>query len=480
MSSPLPPHDSGFARLVVNAVGDAAGGRLAESRFVERPFLPGGEHNLYELAFAASALGYDVELRGWLDRPSFERMADGAGTAPRTDLPPRRPEADDLVVVPEGWRDPLDYARLLLSPARLAIFVLAAPGLFGWPFVESWEAPDPLTVDLERLARAEHFRGMAACGLRLLTHSPGLVEAAEAAGVDCAFVGTGRPNWSPPDVPEKTVDVAAVLDNRWGPFATGVLDELEGVTVDPIETVSNAELVARLARARILVWPSRIEGHATIPWEARGVGCVPVALSSNRFAVGLDPAHGAVLVDTVPELAPAIRGLLEDPQRLAQLAKLGRETAPAEVDWESYLQRVGRFLRAPGGEDAASGPRAGMGDALGAWIERRAQERHEQLQEKASEVAVASEHLTEAMRKQEAMLAEIEHWRTVYQRLEGRLEETASERDRLGALGEELRVELEKVRAEKDRVTAELRGLLARRSVRAALRVAETVRRDGD
>ncbi len=154
-----------MTRLVVNIVGDSAGGRLAESRFVDRPWLPGGERNLYELAFAAASLGHDVELRGWLDRATFAEMQAGAESTPRVNLTARRPTGDDFVVVPEGWRDPADYAWIVLSDARLGLFVLAPPGLFGWPFAETdWDRPDPLSVSIEALARPEHFQAMRACG----------------------------------------------------------------------------------------------------------------------------------------------------------------------------------------------------------------------------------------------------------------------------------------------------------------------------
>jgi glycosyltransferase involved in cell wall biosynthesis len=457
-NAPTPP-----ARIVVTSVGDPVHGRLAESRFVERPFLPGGEHNLYEFAFAAASIGWDVELRGWLDRPSFERLAGAAGAAPRVELPARPPRGDDLVVVPEGWRDPLDYLRLMLSPARVAVFILAAPGLFGWPFVAgSWEPPDPLEVPLDEVARPEHFQGMAGLGLRLLTHSPGLVQAAAEGEVECAFVGTGRPGFSAPDPVEKLVDVVAVLDNRWAPLAERVLAELGDLSVDKVSTVANDQLLARLARARAVVWPSRIEGHATIPWEARSVGCVPVALSSNRFAVGLDEEHGAVLVDDVDQIPDATRKLLSDRARWEEMSRRGRETAPREVEWGDYVERVRGFLSAPPTADSSRAPRAGMGAALDAWLVARAEESYAQLEAKAAELAVAGEDLMQAMRKQEAMIAEIAHWRTVH--------------ERLTAEHTELQEEAGRLRSEVDELSRQLRGLLARRSVRAALKVASVAR----
>src|ERR1700733_6599613 len=91
------------SRIVVNLVGDAVHGRLAESRFVDRPFLPGGEQNLYEFAFAVAALGREVELRGWLDRAVFERMGAGGGAPPAAGLAaghfhPGRPRAVRMAI----------------------------------------------------------------------------------------------------------------------------------------------------------------------------------------------------------------------------------------------------------------------------------------------------------------------------------------------------------------------------------------------
>ena len=382
-----------FERLVLNLVGDADHGRLAESRFAGRPFVFGGELNAYELAFAAATAGYDVELRGWLHEPTFTRFAEAAGAAPRVGLEARRPESGDLVVVPEGWDDPVEYLQLALSPARLAMFVLAPPGLFGWPFTERWSPPDPLSVAVSAVGRPEHFAAMDALGFELVTHSPGLVDAAAAGGIDCTLIGTGLP-WSMPEPAAKDVDAVALLANRWAPLARQVAATLGDGTVDLIEESPHDEVLARMARARVLIWPSRVEGHATIPHEARSVGCVPVALASNPFAVGLDEAHGAVVVDRVDQLAQAIRSLLADGDRLGRLAQRGIETARQEVAWAPFVETVAAWLATPPPHDPGRAARAGAGAGLRAAIARERDEAQRRLNEQHGELAKAGEDLT--------------------------------------------------------------------------------------
>jgi hypothetical protein len=426
----------GTERLVVDLLGDANSGQLAASSFEPRPFLPGGEHNLYELAFAATALGWEVELRGWIDEPAYTKMADAVGVAPEVELPARHPVEDDLVVAPEGWQNPLEYARLLLSPARFVIFVLAAPGLFGWPFVRpGWTAPDPLTVPLHTLATPEYFQAVDSLGIDLVTHSPGIVDAAAAAGVDCAFVGIGRP-----DLPvqsargSRTTDVAALVANRWRPFVDEVLPALDGLRVDLIEEAPNDEILRRLADARTLLWPSRIEGHATIPWEARLMGCVPVALSSNRFAIGLDEAGGAIVVDEVAQLAPAVRSVLGQPERLRELSARGPTQARREADWGAYLERVHAFLN----RERPRRPEAGARETIGATLLAQEQERARRRQDRLEE-------------------------------LSAELDRVRDDRDRLHATAGELAAERELIVADRDRIAAALSELRQQPVVRAAL-----------
>lgn len=86
------------------------------------------------------------------------------------------------------------------------------------------------------------------------------------------------------------------------------------------------------------------------------------------------------------------------------------------------------------------------------------------------ELEVAARDLTTATTNQEQMLAEISHWRTVHERLSGEHEALQKE---AGALREDVNW----LRAENERVSAQLRALLDRRSVKAALRVADTLNR---
>lgn len=395
-------------RLVVDTVGDPVDGRLSESALVSKPFVFGGERSCIALAFAAAQLDYEVELRGWIHEPAFRRFREATPAAPRVGLPARPPEAEDFVVVPEGWDDPLSYLQRSLSPARLAIHVLAAPGLFGWPFAAGWKRPDPLTVPIDDLARPEHFRAMRSFGFELLTHSEGVVEAASAAGVECAYVGVGEPWPAPRAGGERSVDALAVMSNRWAPLAEQVLEDLDGLAVDRVPSVGNEEMLQRMAVARVLVWPSRVEGHATIPVEARAVGCVPVALSTNAFAAALDEAHGAVLVDSVEALAPAVRELLADGPRLRRMSELGVASARAITDWDAFVERVRRWLEAPALPDPGRAARAAAGDASRAATTRLRADHHALLEERLLQVEVARHELLEAALVQERLRGELD------------------------------------------------------------------------
>ncbi len=293
---------------------------------------------MYELAAAIAATGQPVELRGTIDRDVFEEICEAAGARPDLDPAPRVPSAADTVILAEGWPNPL-YAPYVLSGARCVMMLLAPPGFAGWPYTdERWEKPDPLTVDPASLGRPEHFRAIAGLGCEMWTHSKGIQGAALGAGVECTFIGSGRPGTFPPPG-AKEVDLAVLEHNRWATVALRVASDV-GHSLLQIPTAPNDEVLRCLGSARVLVWPSRVEGHSRVQVEARAMGTVPVALSSNRFAEGLGREGGAVLVDSIEEMAPAIRALLVRPAELTELAARAQETARAQVEWEPYVRRV--------------------------------------------------------------------------------------------------------------------------------------------
>lgn len=299
---------------------------------------------MYELAAAIAATGREVELRGKIDQQAFEEICSAAGARPILDPAPRLPSAADTVIFAEGWPNPL-YAPYVLSGARCVMMLLGPPGFAGWPYTEEpWEKPDPLTLDPATLARPEHFRAIAGLGCEMWTHSRGLQSAALEAGTVCTFIGSGQPRPFPQPGP-KEVDMVMLEHNRWASLAADVAEAADHSLLR-VPMADHDEVLRRLGSARVLVWPSRVEGHSRIQVEARAMGTVPVALS-NRFAEGLGREGGAVLVESLDEMAPAIRELLASPEELSTLAARAQETARAQVQWEPYLERVEAALAAP-------------------------------------------------------------------------------------------------------------------------------------
>jgi hypothetical protein len=345
---------------------------LPPSRVMERPWIFGGERSLYELAFALAAGGNDVELRGNISAGVFDELARATAAHPRVDLPPRRP-MDEIVVISEGLVEPWAVGRVALSRARVVLLLLAPPGLFGWPFSESWEPPDPMSVDIGTLARPEQFQAVAGLGFEPWTQSNGIVAAAHEAGVACTWIGTGSPAPFPP-IPRKTHDVAVVKPNRWSRWADEVVAGLPpAVSVLETSEGGHDDIVAQIARARVLVWPSRIEGHARIQCEARAMGTVPVALDSNRFAADLDEEHGAVVVGSLDEMRHAIVNLLSDEGELERLSRLGEVSARAAVDWSGYVRRANSALERMTSRSPTRNALAGIGSAIADVVTKSAQ-----------------------------------------------------------------------------------------------------------
>jgi Glycosyl transferases group 1 len=376
----------------------------------------GGPRSLHELAFAVAATGRDVELRGRVSLGYCDLLRDATGLAPALPDRARRPVRGEIVIIPEGEPDPLAIARVVLSGAHAVMMVLAPPGLFGWPLTDGWTAPSVEDVDLDALARPEHFEAASALGLALWTHMPHVGDRARAAGVDCRFIGNGSPLPAPAPQP-KTIDVAWLRANRWAPAAERVAERLgDAVSVDAIDAVPQPEVARRLTAARVLIWPSRIEGHGRVPGEARAAGCVPVALDTSPYATWLDEASGAVTVSVVDDMPAAIHRLLADPERLAVLADRGRASAALQLDWPSYVARVDEAL---------------------------ADVEHRRPQPAAGALAVLGDRLAELL---------------------------ATQRDEVGAASQR---DIDRLSAERDEAARRLAALRGRRAVRLALRAAE-------
>jgi hypothetical protein len=351
--------------VVVWVPSGEPGWDLEQSIPYDTPFVPGGIRSLYEIAAALASVGRRVELRGVVSLPAFHEVCEQAGAWPELPDTPRRPAASDTVIVPEGVEDPALHARVALSPARTVLMMLGPPGLVGWPFTENWSPPDSITVDLDSVARPEHFRGAASLGYELWTHTPGLQRAALEAGVPCQLLGNGVPGGYPAPPATKDLDVVWLPANRWAPLAEPVVRTLSerGVQCTGLSGSSQREVLDFFGRALVLVHPMRIEGHSRIACEARAMGAVPVVLASNRFGVGLEEPGGTVVVEAVSEMADAVIDLLGAPERVKRLSAAGMRSARDQVDWHSFVERVDAAL-ATDPDQRGSGARAGLGTAM--------------------------------------------------------------------------------------------------------------------
>ena len=95
-------------------------------------------------------------------------------------------------MVPEGSAEPIGVCADAALAWQLVIFVLAAPGLFGWPFARpGWTPPDPLTVPLHTLATPEYFQAVDSLGSGHVTHSPGISMPPLRAEVECVSSVSG-------------------------------------------------------------------------------------------------------------------------------------------------------------------------------------------------------------------------------------------------------------------------------------------------
>lgn len=328
-----------------------------------RPWIHGGERTLYEFATAAAQSGFEVELRGEIQLEALRGMTEATGVKVAAgDLAPRRPDAGEIVVVPEGWTDPMQYLRTAFSPARAMLLACGPPGLVGWDFTAQWAPPDLATVEPDQVARADTFAAMRSLGFELLTNVRGLAELSVASGTPCAFIGSGRPTpW--PETPDgrREFDLAVVGDNRWSETAIAAARSLTASSVHVIPECSHERLLRELARARVLVWTGRIEGNARPLSESRAMGTVPVAVR-NPVMRDLDEERGAVVVDRLGDVGPEAERLLADPDWLGTLSERAIRSAREQTAWTPFVDRVAAALAAPqpgpGGDARAAAGRA--------------------------------------------------------------------------------------------------------------------------
>lgn len=366
-----------MTRLVVVAGGaDDDPWSLPGFRRSDAPWVSGGTRSLYELSVAAARLGHEVELRGEISGHDLDEVARCGGGAPAVGMGPRRPDADDLVVVPEGDASATSFLRVAMSPARAVIYLLAPPNLFGPGILPGFVERSPLEVDPGSVSRPEHHRALRELGFELWTNSPAVAADAEAAGVECAFTGTGQPIPFP-EPRERTHDVAVVTDNRWASLSRDVARRIRGSVLE-IPRIRRAELLETLASARILVHPAVVEGQGRLQIEARAVGTVPVSLRSNRFVAGQEEG-GGMLVDSLDDMVSEVERLLARPDELAERSARCRDGALEQVDWERFVRRVDELLSAPPPADDLRPLRARAGEAIQASME--------ELRERARQVA---------------------------------------------------------------------------------------------
>jgi glycosyltransferase involved in cell wall biosynthesis len=110
--------------------------------------------------------------------------------------------------------------------------------------------------------------------------------------------------------------------------------------VDVAGRVEEARLRAEYGRASILLVPSRYEGLGLVALEAQAQGAVVVGYDVDGLRDAV--AEPSLLVPPGDEaaMAQACVGLIDAPQRLAELARAGQEQVRAAHSWE----RVGRRL----------------------------------------------------------------------------------------------------------------------------------------
>jgi glycosyltransferase involved in cell wall biosynthesis len=316
---------------------------------------------MHELAFAAVAGGWPVEVRGWFERSLFEDLAAAISAAPECPREPRAPRANDVIVLPAGHIEPAVYAGPWLSAGRLIVLALSPLGMLGWPFTAGWRRPSHLDLTPQQVNRPEYFAALAKMSIGLWTNSELTAARARAAGVQTAYLGEGRPEGYPPPPTQKPLDVVWVQNNRWGTVAEPLAARLT-CSMASIGTVSHPEMLRRLGEARVLLYPGQVEGEPRLTREARAMGTVPVVVrGANPYSSRLSEDHGVVGADSLKAIPATIMRLLEEPEKWSALSSRAIATARSEGAWERYVRRVNDALEAEPEADPARPARGDMG-----------------------------------------------------------------------------------------------------------------------
>lgn len=104
---------------------------------------------------------------------------------------------------------------------------------------------------------------------------------------------------------------------------------------------SPRELAMHIARARIVVLPSRHESFGNAMAEAMAVGAPLVSTSAGSIPEVVDHGRTGLLVppDDPVALRHAVAGLLEDPAQAARLGAAGRAHVHATYSWDAVARR---------------------------------------------------------------------------------------------------------------------------------------------
>jgi glycosyltransferase involved in cell wall biosynthesis len=114
--------------------------------------------------------------------------------------------------------------------------------------------------------------------------------------------------------------------------------------VRPIDDLPQRRLHAEMARRRVYLHPMRWTSLGLSLLEAMQLGMPVVALACTEAAAAVPPEAGVVSA-SVPVLAQALRELMVDPPRAAEMGRAARKAALDRHGLPEFLRRWDRVLR---------------------------------------------------------------------------------------------------------------------------------------